>query len=148
MISFPLQVAVIDDDATSLAVFRKLLSPYSKLAVTGFERPTEALTEVLTGRFQLVISDVQMPKVSGVELISALRSTPAGRSTFVAVITAKDSYIDAYACFQAGADAYIKKPIEPESLEQLIQTAISHFDTWNTVFKEITVAKRAKRPMR
>jgi CheY-like chemotaxis protein len=58
----------------------------------------------------LILLDLNLPKVDGKELLSAIRKTPALRSTRVAILTSSDSPSDRRDTEALGADCYIKKP--------------------------------------
>jgi len=64
----------------------------------------------------LVILDVNMPVLDGLEVCRRIRAHPAGRETFVLVVTARDARDDLTAVLDAGADDYLSKPSTPENL--------------------------------
>jgi two-component system response regulator len=62
----------------------------------------------------LILLDLNLPKVDGKELLSAVRKAPAVRGTLVAVLTSSDSPSDRRDTEALGADCYIKKPPTPD----------------------------------
>lgn len=68
------------------------------------------------GGFDLIILDVMMPGMSGLDVLRALREQPATSSTPVLLLTAKTQERDIEAGFAAGADDYITKPFSPREL--------------------------------
>ena len=73
-----------------------------------------ALSLALTGRFDLVILDIGLPGMDGLEVLRALRE--AGRDVAVIILTARDSVRDTVAGLEGGADDYIAKPFRFEEL--------------------------------
>ena len=74
----------------------------------------QALDYVLYGEYDLIITDIMMPKIDGYELIKQLRVK--GNSTPVIMLTAKDSLDDKILGLDSGADDYIVKPFEFDEL--------------------------------
>jgi DNA-binding response OmpR family regulator len=71
----------------------------------------------------LVILDVSMPVLDGLEVCRRIRAHPAGRETFVLVVTARDSRDDLTDVLDAGADDYVSKPSTPENLRARLAIA-------------------------
>ena len=68
------------------------------------------------GAFDLIILDVMMPGMSGLDVLRALRAAPETGTTPVLMLTAKTQERDIEAGFAAGADDYITKPFSPREL--------------------------------
>ena len=71
----------------------------------------------------LVILDVNMPVLDGLEVCRRIRAHEAGRETFVLVVTARDGRDDLNAVLDAGADEYVTKPSSPENLRARLEIA-------------------------
>jgi DNA-binding response OmpR family regulator len=71
----------------------------------------------------LVILDVNMPVLDGLEVCRRIRAHQAGRETFVLVVTARDGRDDLTAVLDAGADEYVAKPSSPENLRARLEIA-------------------------
>ena len=71
----------------------------------------------------LVILDVSMPVLDGLEVCRRIRAHPAGRETFVLVVTARDARDDLTEVLDAGADDYVSKPSTPENLRARLAIA-------------------------
>jgi sigma-B regulation protein RsbU (phosphoserine phosphatase) len=72
----------------------------------------------------LVILDVNMPVLDGLEVCRRIRAHEAGRETFVLVVTARDGRDDLAAVLDAGADEYVMKPSSPENLRARLKIAV------------------------
>ncbi|HEU4722435.1 MAG TPA: response regulator [Gemmatimonadaceae bacterium] len=71
----------------------------------------------------LVILDVNMPVLDGLEVCRRIRAHAAGRETFVLVVTARDARDDLAEVLDAGADDYVSKPSTPENLRARLEIA-------------------------
>ena len=107
------RILVVDDEAG----VRDLLTDALHLqgyAVTTAPDGLEALNLLRRERFDLVVSDVNMPKLDGFELLSKLRGN--GDSTPVLLLTARDTRQDVTHGLREGADDYLTKPFGLEEL--------------------------------
>ena len=71
----------------------------------------------------LVVLDINMPELDGLEVCRRIRSHEAGRATFVLVVTARDGRDDLAKVLAAGADDYLTKPTSPENLRARLEIA-------------------------
>jgi DNA-binding response OmpR family regulator len=109
------RIVVVEDDAAT----RKLIATVLKKAgheVTDLDNGAEGLLHVLAELPDLVISDVEMPKINGFELLSDLRSTPETALTPVILLTARASQEDMQHALSQGANDYLTKPFDPDKL--------------------------------
>jgi len=110
-----LSVLVVDDDPVILRLLQvnfELEGIGVELAVDG----EEGLARVQADPPDLVISDIMMPKVNGLELLAALRSSPDTASLPVILLSAKAQVADVQRGLELGADDYITKPFDPLEL--------------------------------
>lgn len=112
------RVAVIDDDAAVLTLVRRVLDGYD---VVEFERPEAALRAFADGlRPQLVISDVQMPGMSGFDLHEAVRRIAPLRSVPFVYLTALADRDSLRRGMGQGADDYLTKPFTSSDLREAV----------------------------
>lgn len=112
-----LQVLFVDDDQDSREFTTFLLEQYGA-KVTAVESANEALNKLRKAGFDLLISDIGMPGMDGYTLIREVReqsSTP-GRKIPAIALTAYAAEADQQKALEAGFQAHITKPIEPEVL--------------------------------
>ncbi|WP_123040746.1 response regulator transcription factor [Cohnella candidum] len=76
----------------------------------------EALDKLLASAYDLVILDNMMPIMTGMEVIEHLRAQPAGSSTRVLMLSAKNQVSDRERVLSAGADGFMPKPFSPMDL--------------------------------
>ena len=102
------KILIAEDDSELRQLFQHVLTK-NGYAVTGVSNGEEALSAVEASYFDLIISDIMMPKMYGYELVRALRE--AGMTTPVMMITAKDAFDDMRLGFLSGSDDYMVKPV-------------------------------------
>ncbi len=118
----PLLMAV-DDDSTVLTLVRHVLAAYD---VVSFDRPDAALAALRGGlRPSLILSDVQMPGMSGFELHVELRKLPWLRAVPFVYLTALDRRDDIRRGMGLGADDYLTKPFRPDELREAVGTRLA-----------------------
>lgn len=117
-----LRILLVEDNAVNLALAVRLLEKQGyTTAVAASGREALALLEKQV--FDLVLMDVQMPEMDGLEATAALRENEKGTSQHMPVIamTAHAMKGDREKCLAAGMDGYISKPIKANELFQVIE---------------------------
>ncbi|WP_261547114.1 response regulator [Burkholderia multivorans] len=114
-------ILAIDDSATMRALL------HATLAQAGYEVTVAADGEAgfdlaATTPYDLVLTDQNMPRKSGLELITALRQLSAYADTPILVLTTEGSDAFKAAARDAGATGWIEKPIDPGVLVELVAT--------------------------
>ena len=102
------KIAIIDDEYNIL----DMLSTFLEINhdVTTFENPLEALTNLEDNQYDIVLCDIMMPQMNGLDLLKKLRDK--GMTTKVMMMTAFDSMDKMLQAHEYGAKHYIKKPFE------------------------------------
>lgn len=118
------RVLVVDDSLTVREVERRLLenSGYDvSVAVDGMD----GWNSVLLNRFDLIISDIDMPRMNGIEFIRKIRSDPNVRETPVIIVSYKDREEDRLRGLEAGANYYLtKSSFQDEGLTNAVRDLI------------------------
>lgn len=102
------RVLIVDDSLTVREVERKLLASRGyvvEAAVDGMD----GWNAVRTGHFDLVISDIDMPRMDGIELVTLIKKDPALKSVPVMIVSYKEREEDRRRGLEAGADYYLTK---------------------------------------
>lgn len=102
------RILIAEDDRELRQLFSHVLSKHG-YSVVGVSNGREALDEIESGYFDLIISDIMMPVIDGYELVRTLRD--AENHTPVLMITAKDAFDAMQLGFISGTDDYMVKPI-------------------------------------
>ena len=130
-----LSVLVAEDNEINALLIRSLLTRLGHRAViaTNGEAALESwLAAASAGTpYDLVLMDVQMPQLDGIEAAKRIRAHEAGRAgvrTPILALTANTLVEDRYACFEAGMDGFLIKPLDREKLEEALTglTATRH----------------------
>ena len=114
------KILVVEDDPDIMRILTHALTAVGHQVVPAFGGE-DAIRKVKLQRFDLVLTDLSMPKVSGVEVIQAIKSDPATRHIPVIAVTAHVWDGIAQSAGQVGCDGYISKPFSPKQLAQEIQ---------------------------
>lgn len=86
----------------------------------------DALRALPREQFGLIVTDINMPDVSGIELTRFVRQTPRHAHTPLIVISTEASEIDRGRAMAAGASGFVAKPFTPEEFLAAIRAAIAH----------------------
>ncbi len=116
----PWKILVVDDDPTVHKLIVKKLSPEQYRVESVFDATT-AIEEVGRHRPDLVILDLMMPRVSGIEVCRQIKSDSKTKDILVLILSAKESQSDRVKGLELGADDYISKPFHLASLARKIE---------------------------
>ena len=108
-------VLVVEDDPTILQLL-EVNFEMEGFIVLRAEDGEQGLAVAKESRPDVVVSDVMMPKMSGLELVRALKAAPETKSIPVILLSAKAQGADVRQGLEAGADDYVTKPFEPLDL--------------------------------
>jgi class 3 adenylate cyclase/CheY-like chemotaxis protein len=111
----PARILVVDDVADNVEILRMRLSSLG-YEVTTAEDGEQALAKVREDLPDLVLLDIMMPKIDGLEVVKQLKADGALPFIPVILVTAKASQKDVIAGFEAGGDDYLTKPIDHGAL--------------------------------
>lgn len=115
-----LRVLIVDDSSAMRAFVRAALEEDGSVDVVESTSGFEALRILPRESFDVVIVDVNMPDINGLELVSFLRKTPQHKNTPVIIISTEASSRDQERGIALGANAFLSKPFEPEELRALV----------------------------
>jgi len=110
------RVLVVDDSRTARAFAAAALETSAEIEVSEARSGVEALKMLPQGDYDLVITDINMPDINGLELIRFARSHDRYRDTPVIIITTEAAAADRDRAMALGADEYLVKPFAPEVL--------------------------------
>jgi CheY-like chemotaxis protein len=111
----PVEVLVVDDEADSLALMAAILEARG-FSVACAASGADALRSVRRRAPDVILLDVMMPRMSGLDVLRCLREVPATARTPVILVTAKRQDEDLLVGYRLGADYYITKPCTSDQL--------------------------------
>lgn len=109
---------VVDDFSTMRRIVRNLLKELGFTNVEEAEDGVVALQKLRNGKFDFVVSDWNMPNMTGLDLLKNIRSDPALKHIPVLMVTAEAKKENIIAAAQAGASGYVVKPFTAATLEE------------------------------
>jgi len=113
-------ILVVDDNALNLKLARLLLSMEGYQVRTA-ERATAALTVLETFHPRMILMDIQLPGMDGLELTRQLRADPQFDDVIILALTAFAMAADEQKAKEAGCDGFVTKPLDTRSLPELVR---------------------------
>ncbi len=107
-------VLVVEDNEQNLYLVRFLLEGAGWTVVAAADGP-RALEEARSGRFDLVLLDIQLPGMDGHAVARELRRIPALDGVPIVAVTSYAMLGDRERCLEAGCTGYVEKPINPDT---------------------------------
>jgi len=117
-----LRVLIVDDSS----VMRKIVERSLRQAgldigeVLEASNGAEALAEVGKGKFDLILSDINMPAMDGLEFLRGLAGVESAKGVPVVMITTEGSEARVVEALSVGAKGYIRKPFTPEQVKERV----------------------------
>lgn len=109
---------VVDDFSTMRRIVRNLLKELGFTNVDEAEDGAVALSKLKGGNFEFVVSDWNMPNMTGLELLKAIRADASLKHLPVLMVTAEAKKENIIEAAQAGASGYVVKPFTAATLEE------------------------------
>jgi two-component system, chemotaxis family, chemotaxis protein CheY len=114
------RILLVDDSSTMRSFVAAVLEADGGYDLTQVPNGFAALKALPMGRFDLVITDVNMPDINGLELIKFIRSSPLYQATPLVIISTEGRDRDRDRGLSLGANAYLVKPFTPEALLEVV----------------------------
>ncbi len=127
------RIAIIDDEQVVLSLIRDALEEPG-VEIHTFHRPQEAVEQIPALGIEVILSDIRMPGMTGIELMAALRERSV-TAPFI-FMTGYASLDSAKEAIRLGASGYINKPFELSELRQTITTVLQATDLQKKSEKE------------
>lgn len=123
------QLLLVDDEPGIRESVQAYLEDNEAWQVATASNAEEALQAIESQVPDLIISDIMMPQVNGYEFLAKLKEDPRYRSIPVVFLTARGMTSDRIQGYEAGCDAYLSKPFDPEELEAIVKNLLSKNET-------------------
>lgn len=115
-----MKILVVDDMVTMRRIVKNILKQLGFSNVDEAENGQEALQKLRTDTFGFVVSDWNMPVMTGIDLLRAIRADEKLKPTPVLMVTAEAQQSNLVEAVQAGVNNYIVKPFTAETLQEKI----------------------------
>jgi CheY-like chemotaxis protein len=113
------RVLIVDDNPTNLKLVAYLVKAHGYDVDTAIDAEA-AITAIAANRPRVILMDLQLPGIDGLELTRRLKADPATRDISVIAVTAYAMKGDQEKALEAGCDDYVTKPIDTRALPELI----------------------------
>jgi len=113
------RILLVDDEIINREVVLELLAEIG-LEIRVAENGEEAVAEARSAAFDLILMDMQMPRMDGLEATRQIRQLPFGATVPIIAMTANAFADDRMRCFEAGMNDFIAKPMKPDDLFAII----------------------------
>ncbi len=113
-------ILIVDDSATMRAMLLSVVESVGDFHIIEASSGFDALKLLPRGHIDLILTDINMPDINGLELISYLRKNPNYAATPVFIISSEGSSKDIAKGKQLGANEYIIKPFSTSELQSLL----------------------------
>jgi two-component system alkaline phosphatase synthesis response regulator PhoP len=117
------KILIVDDEPDILELIEYNLKKEGYQVFTA-RNGQEAVTEAKRSLPDLIVLDIMMPKMDGIEACRIMRTMPEFKNTFMVFLTARSEEYSEIAGFNVGADDYIAKPIKPRALVSRINAIL------------------------
>jgi two-component system chemotaxis response regulator CheY len=112
-----MRILIVDDSVTMRQIMRNLLKQLDFTNVEEAGDGSTAIKKLKTDTFDFVITDWHMPKVTGLELIKAIRADEKTKNTPILMVTAEADKENVIQAAQVGVNDYVVKPFSAETLQ-------------------------------
>jgi two-component system chemotaxis response regulator CheY len=126
----PTRFLVVDDFATMRRIVRNLLAELGFRQVEEAKDGRMALEMLRQGGYDFVISDINMPRLGGYELLQQIRADASLQSLPVLLVTSEANKDDVLQAIRLGANGTILKPLTKSSLEEKVRNILLRSSAW------------------
>ncbi len=115
-------ILIVEDSATMRALLTTALEDLDiPVKVTEAESGFDALRQLPRESYDLIVTDINMPDINGLELVSFVRSNAAYRAIPLVIVSTEGSERDRDKGVGLGADAYLVKPFAPDDFKSVVR---------------------------
>lgn len=115
---------IVDDSPTLRRELAQALSTLDELESEEAANGADAWRKLATSRFDLVLTDINMPVLDGLKLVAMVRSGGSHRATPIVVVTTEGAEADRTRALNLGATAYLVKPVTAEEVVNTVRALL------------------------
>jgi two-component system chemotaxis response regulator CheY len=119
------QILIAEDSAVTRAYLVSTLEDLEDFEIVEASTGFEALKQLPRKKFSLIITDINMPDINGLELINFVKNNMNYRHIPLIVVTTEGAERDRKKGIALGADEYLVKPVDPEKLQEIVSKYLS-----------------------
>lgn len=117
-------ILIVEDSSTTRSLIRAVIEEAGDFDMTEAATGFEALKQLPAGKFDLIITDINMPDINGLEFLNFVKTNPLYSKIPVAIISTEKSDEDMKRGLAMGASFYITKPFKAKELQDLIKQVL------------------------
>lgn len=120
-----MRILVVDDSSTMRRIIINTLTKLGHSEITEAANGREGLDRLAAQPIDLVVTDWNMPEMSGIEFIRALRADDRFKSLPVLMVTTNAAKDDIVEALHAGVNNYVVKPFTPDTIREKIEAVLA-----------------------
>ncbi len=117
----PKKVLVVEDSTTMRSLIASTVEELPGFTVIAVGNGFEALKALPLQTFDLIITDINMPDINGLEIVNFVKNHPNYRTIPLIIVSTEQSEEDIQKGLALGASAYVTKPFKPDELRKTVQ---------------------------
>jgi two-component system chemotaxis response regulator CheY len=117
-------ILIVEDSATTRALIRAVIDEIGEFETVEASSGFEALKMLPQQQYDLIITDINMPDINGLELISFVRNNPRFTHLPIVIVSTERSEEDKRRGMALGATAYVTKPFKSFELQEIIKKTV------------------------
>jgi len=117
-------ILIVEDSSTTRALIKAIIEEMGDFQTVEARSGFDALKLLPTQEFDLIITDINMPDINGLELINFMKNSPKYRDLPLIIVSTERSEEDKERGMALGAVAYITKPFNANELQEVIKQVI------------------------
>ncbi|HNA78829.1 MAG TPA: response regulator [Turneriella sp.] len=117
----PAQILIVDDNDSNILILERMLQ---KLGYNpqSTDNGRQAFSFITGKKYDLILMDIMMPGIDGLELTRAIRNAESAQNPIIVAVTADVTAQNRDACFLAGVDDFLPKPVDFQALTAMIES--------------------------
>jgi len=117
-------ILIVEDSATTRALIRAIIDELGEYETVEAASGFEALKMLPQQEYDLIITDINMPDINGLELINFVRNNPRYNHLPIIIVSTERSEEDKKRGLALGATAYVTKPFKSSELQEIIKKTL------------------------
>jgi two-component system, chemotaxis family, chemotaxis protein CheY len=115
------KILVVDDSATMRSMLVSIIEEIKDVELVEASNGFEALKALPQQSFDLILTDINMPEINGLEIVHFVKSNPAYQKIPMIIISTEHGQADIKKGLALGAQKYITKPFDPDDLKKTVK---------------------------
>lgn len=117
----PAQILIVDDNDSNILILERMLQKLG-YSPKSTDNGRQAFSLVTGQRYDLILMDIMMPGIDGLDLTRAIRNAESAQNPVIVAVTADVTSQNREACFLAGVDDFLPKPVDFQALATMIES--------------------------